>query len=303
MGPEEKKSELGLSFSQREGIERVTDPMKPKYLSKDLRLELCDALTAGLEAWVSPTTRCIEGKKGVLVQRILGKYLKSPRRTVSVKCIDVYTNIESILLNHEYNKVLDFLEIFVNMFTHHYSAAAPLSNDIGNSLSSAFEKHGSRYRLEVSSFPFQFYSIMSQEQGEAIKHAFDTLSKQNQKGATNHLGQAAKFSNEKKYSIAIVESIHAVESVACAVDPRSSQTLGSALASLLKVGIIPHQALKKAIQNLWVYTNDEPGIRHAQEKIGSVNVGEEEALVMFGACASFAAYLSQRHSKLKNSKS
>ena len=43
------------------------------------------------------------------------------------------------------------------------------------------------------------------------------------------------------------------------------------------------------------YTNDEQGIRHALLDRDAADVGLDEALFMFGACASFAAYLTQKH--------
>ena len=43
------------------------------------------------------------------------------------------------------------------------------------------------------------------------------------------------------------------------------------------------------------YTNDEQGIRHALTGQGAADVGLDEAMFMFGACASFAAYLTSKH--------
>ena len=43
------------------------------------------------------------------------------------------------------------------------------------------------------------------------------------------------------------------------------------------------------------YTNDEQGIRHALTRRAAANVGLDEAMFMFGACASFAAYLANKH--------
>ena len=65
--------------------------------------------------------------------------------------------------------------------------------------------------------------------------------------------------------------------------------------------VIPKN-LAQAQREGWIwagYTSDEQGIRHALLEQGSANVGLEEALFMFGACASFAAYLTEKHRQVK----
>ena len=48
-----------------------------------------------------------------------------------------------------------------------------------------------------------------------------------------------------------------------------------------------HQGLEK----LYGYTSDEQGVRHSLLDQGQSNVGQDEAVFMLGACASFASYL------------
>ena len=49
---------------------------------------------------------------------------------------------------------------------------------------------------------------------------------------------------------------------------------------------------------MYGYTNDENGIRHALLEEGAAAVDLDDAVFMFGACASFAAYLVNRHKQL-----
>ena len=114
-------------------------------------------------------------------------------------------------------------------------------------------------------------------------------------GATTHLRQAAEHINARQYPDAITDSIHAVESVACIIDRRANKTLGPALGSLERAGVLRHPALKEAFKKLYGYTSDEQGLRHALLDKDAADVGLEEAVFMFGACASFAAYLTQKH--------
>ena len=114
-------------------------------------------------------------------------------------------------------------------------------------------------------------------------------------GAATHLRQAAEHINARQYADSVADSIHAVESVARVIDPKASKLLGPALDSLENAGMLKHPALKKALKNLYGYASDEQGIRHARLEKDAPQVGQDEALLMFGACASFAAYLTNRH--------
>ena len=118
-------------------------------------------------------------------------------------------------------------------------------------------------------------------------------------GAAAHLRQAAQHINAGQQGNSIADSIHAVESVARIIDPNSNKTLGPALSSLEKAGVLKHPALKEAFKKLYGYTNDEQGIRHALLDRDSPDVGLDEAMFMFGACASFADYLVSKHRKAK----
>ena len=114
-------------------------------------------------------------------------------------------------------------------------------------------------------------------------------------GAASHLRQAVDHINAYQYADAITDSILAVESVARIIDSRASTTLGPALKSLEKAGLLSHPTLKQAFEKLYGYTSDEQGVRHALLDRGTADVGVDEAIFMFGACASFAAYLTQKH--------
>ena len=85
-----------------------------------------------------------------------------------------------------------------------------------------------------------------------------------------------------------------MESVARQLDPKASNALSSALASLEKRASL-HPALKSAFTKLYGYTSNEQGIRHALLDQDSANVGMDEAVFMLGACASFSSYLWRKH--------
>ena len=141
---------------------------------------------------------------------------------------------------------------------------------------------------------------LSREAGEATQQAIETLHEKGMEGATTHLRQAAAFINERRFADSVKESIHAVESVACVIDNKASKTLTPALDSLEKAGLLNHPALKKGFEKLYGYASDEEGIRHALLEKGTSDVDVDEAVFMFGACASFAAYLVNKHRQMNH---
>ena len=162
-----------------------------------------------------------------------------------------------------------------------------------------FERHGAAYRLDTSQRPYKFFPQTSKEQGEAVRRVIETLGESGMEGAAAHLRQAAQHINAGQHGDSIADSIHAVESVAKKIDQRANKTLGPALDSLERAGVLKHPALKEAFKKLYGYTNDEQGIRHALLDKRSPDVGLDEAVFMFGTCASFAAYLVGKHRQAK----
>ena len=85
------------------------------------------------------------------------------------------------------------------------------------------------------------------------------------------------------------ESVHAVESVARTFG--DAKTLKDALANIQAAGKPLHPALSRGLSALYGYESDEAGIRHALLEEGAAAVDENEAVFMFGTCATFCQYL------------
>ena len=159
-------------------------------------------------------------------------------------------------------------------------------------------KNKSAYELGTSERQYWFFPRTSKEEGEAVQQAIKVIHQGGIKGAVTELRNAAKFIITGDHADSIRESINAVESIARTIDPASSKALGPALKSLEDAGLLKHKALKEAFMKLYGYTSDEQGIRHSLLDQSSADVGLDEAIFMFGACASFAAYLSKKHQTL-----
>ena len=284
------------SFSQRYGYEPLPEPMKLEELSTNLRQEI----------WIEVWEFLLGKREGVgeyyyfknpgkrFFERVLGRYTKQPGDAISTDYDQVLSNLKNSILSGQFNQVLDLIEIMVN--------DKDLTDAFVIDMRNLFEQSGAAYGLDTSQRPYCFVPRGSKEQGEATQQAIEVLRESNLDGAAAHLRQAAEHINAQQYADSIADSIHAVESVACMIDPGASKTLGPALHSIEKAGLLKHESLKAAFKKLYGYTSDEQGIRHALLEQDSPDVGLDEAMFMFGACASFAAYLAQKHRQAEGSK-
>ena len=277
-----------LTFSQRHGYARLPERMQLEEVSDDLRRELWNE-TRKLLLSISRTNYYSGGRRFTLkgryfAERILGKLLKKSEDEINTSQYRIILDdLKSVIIRGKFNRVLDLIEIIANDTLGKVEFA--------HSISLLFDNYSAAYRLDTTRDPFQFFPRSSTEQGEAVKQATETIHGAGMDGASTHLRNATVNINSVQYSNAVRDSIHAVESVACMIDPRANKTLGAALDSLEREGLLDHPGLKQGFKKLYGYTSDEQGIRHALLDQDSPNVGLEEAVFMFGACASFAAYL------------
>ncbi len=279
-----------LPFSQRYGYEPLPEPMRLEQISDDLRREIWNVIRDRLLKHRKYfASYYFDDQANRFSERVLGKLRGLPEDQISTDYEKILSSFKQAALQGKFNRVLDLVEILVN--------DRDATEKLKERLRELFEH--SAYRLDTSQRPYRFFPQTSKEQSEAVRQAIETLRHGGMDGASTHLRQAAENINAGQYGNSITDSIHAVESVARLLDPRASQTLSPALNSLEKAGLLKHPALKEAFKKLYGYTNDEQGIRHALLDKGSPDVGLDEAMFMFGACASFAAYLVSKHEKAK----
>ena len=305
-----------FTFSQRYGYEPLPEPMRLEHISDDLRIEICNAVRNFLESifpvpsrgsfpgrgWESEPSRK-ERKARSFTERVLGRACgvteyaikktldAAIHDTVSPHSEFFYPEFEDFIKNKAFNKVLDLLEIMIAETQSIYSHTQ-YENYFTKEIMKLFCK--SAYQLDTSQRPYRFFPVVSKEQGEVTQEAIKTLHQRKMNNATDHLRQAAEHMKMNQYGDSVADSIHAVESVAGEVDPKSNKTLGKALNSLEREGLLQNSFLKEALKKLHGYAN-QPGIRHGQQEGSTVNVGLDEAILMYGACASFAAYLTRKH--------
>lgn len=203
-----------------------------------------------------------------------------------------WDDFKKLITEGEYHEILTVIEFVLR----HKDCWETLRKD----LVSAFDATPIAYFVEEINWVPTIMPRVSREAGEATQQAVQSISTGGFEGAATHLRQAAEQINAGQYANSMVGSIHAVESVAREIAPKESKTLGPALNSLSEAGLLNHPALKEGFKKIYGYTNDEQGIRHSLFDRDSPDVGLDEAMFMFGACASFAAYLVSKHRKMQD---
>ena len=305
-----------LTFSQRYGYELLPAPMRLEELSADLRREIWNRMREFLSAFRDKDLTGRYRFKGTeikgFIEYVLGTLLKLPQDEIQTDHDNGMSQFKEIIERAEFNTVLDLIEIVANsnsptgvtvtgntIVLNQYSKEFIIHrNEFILAISNQFNQHAAPYWLDISQSPCRFFPRSSREQGEATQQAIEMLRESGMEGATTHLRQAAACINAQQYGDSIADSIHAVEAVACKIDLTSS-TLGKALKVLEKKGLLANEQLKTALEKLYAYTNSEEGVRHSLVFQDSSDVGLEEAVFMFGACASFAAYLVNKHRQME----
>ena len=200
--------------------------------------------------------------------------------------------MKSIITQGEYHEVLTLVEFLLR------AALKRKDKDFHAGLLRVFKNVPVAYFVDD---PEKWPTICPRQDkisGEVVATALNDIRQEGLVGAQEHLTKAAAFINEGRYADSIIQSAHSIESVARVIAPDDCKTIGPALKSLEKHGILDHASLKKAFSALYGYTSDKEGLRHAILEEAGRPPDLDEAVFFYGACACFAAYLTKKSRQL-----
>ena len=284
------------TFSQREGRASLPEPMRLEYVSEDFRNLVWLAVDNAIEQEKAMDGDIdlgfYEGSASMylIVSDYAFKVLHWPHDHIDHVPLEHQGFLRKTILEKTYDQVLTLVEFILR----HNSCLPHLQKDLEN----AFREVSLAYAVQTIKGLPTIVPRFSEESGAATQQAIEMIEQKGPAGAKTHLHAAVKAINEKRYADAVRESVHAVESVARTIDPEAGKTLGPALKSLKKERVLNHRALQEGFSKLYGYTSDKKGIRHALLEEGAADVDLDDAVFMFSACASFAAYLVNRHKQL-----
>ena len=284
----ENERDKKLTFSQREGLSPLPEAMQLKHVTTDFRnivwLAVDKAIERESDGFVvyfrDASTRAI-----ILSYCI--RILHWPHDQIVHSPSNHRELLRKTILEGTFDEVLTLVEFILR--------AKRCSQGLRQVLEDAFQHGRLAYTIQMIDDLPTIVPRVSEESGIATQQAIETIEEKAPPGARTHLRTAASAIDEERYADAVRESIHAVESVARTIDPNAGNSLGSALNSLEKAGLLKHPALKEGFSKLYGYTSDENGIRHALLEESAADVDIDDAVFMFGACACFAAYLTNKH--------
>ena len=285
-----------LTFSQREGKAPLPEPMRLEHVPENFRNLVWLAVDNTIKhEWIvnedyGEAYYCNSASMYHIVYDYTVKVLHWPHDDIDHSPSEHHNLLRETILESDYDLVLTLVEFILR----HNSCLSNLQEGLEN----AFKEVSFAYAVQTINGLPTIIPRFSEESGVATQQAIGMIEQKGPAGAKTHLHAAAKAINEKRYADAVRESIHAVESVARTVDPNAGKTLGPALTSLEKAGVLNHPSLRDGFKKLYGYTSDKQGIRHALLEEGAADVDLDDAVFMFGACASFAAYLVNRHKQL-----
>ena len=283
-----------LTFSQAQGLAELPRPLNLEEMPYPFKLGVWSVIyksickdTERRSNMIGNDYYRLENRWKAMSVALWVEHFQMPLDEFPEDALVMHQKCKSVILNGKFNEVFDFLTALMR----HSQCPSDLSGSIGNIL----QAHQMAYYLDTSGLP-TFIPQSSPQEGEAVCAAMSVLAESGMVGACAHLLKAAEAINEKKFADAVRESIHAVESVAKVISGDASKTLVPVIKELEKQGL--HQALVAGLGKIYGYTCDEKGIRHALLDKGDANVGQEEAVFMFGACASFCGYLCRKQAKM-----
>ena len=280
------------TFSQMHGYEEIPGPLRLEDLPREARTGIWNLFfehirgsttTGGLDVldggpWIKdPWREILEAKHRRLDHAPLDEWNPEYSR--------VRRDLREDIEKQPFNRVFDLIEFVLRR--------SECPRAFVRQMKTTFAESRLAYTIDIGPPP-TIMPAVTPEEGHVVVQALRQLGEAGLDGSATHLRDASGCIRGGDWAGAVRESIHAVESVARQLDAAASRTLGPALASLDKRGRL-HPALKKAFSELYGYTSDEQGIRHSRLDQTKSQVGQDEAVFMLGACASFASYLWRRH--------
>ncbi|MFS1707742.1 AbiJ-NTD4 domain-containing protein [Acinetobacter baumannii] len=271
-----------MLFSKRKGLVPFKLEIQKESIDNDLRYGLWNALHIGIWEKYDGDTYYVPFEKSNLFW-LFRKYwhnlFKMPIDNMPNNFRNVIERIRKYFFECKWYEVYDFIE-----FTSQ-NCPDELKEDFIEFINSLLEKELSAYRFVDE----QLTDITDEQEIESIETAINSSNKFS--GTKIHLKAALSLLTDRKkpdYRNSVKESISAVEALCVVLSGDPKATLGASLNSIEKSHSL-HPAFKKALANLYGFTSDSDGIRHAL--LDEPNITYSDAKYMLVSCSAFINYV------------
>ncbi|MEG2273188.1 MAG: hypothetical protein RSC05_13045 [Acinetobacter sp.] len=270
-----------MLFSKRKKLSPVKFETQRDTIDNDLRYGLWNALHLNLwEKYDGGYYVEFENSNlFLLFRRYWHNLFKFPIDNMPHNFQQVIKIIREKFFEYRWYEIYDFIEFTAQ------NCPDEFKEDFVEFVNHILEKELSAYRFVDE----QLTDITDEQEIESIESAIKTTKKFS--GTEVHLKAALNFLTDRKnpdYRNSVKESISAVESLCMTLSNDPKASLGVALNKIEKTHEL-HPAFKKALSNLYGYTSDADGIRHAL--LDESNISYSDAKYMLVSCSAFINYV------------
>ena len=268
-----------MKFSERQGIINAKDTLQIDFMDDGLRNGLWNAVK--LYYFDKTGDYIPESQYETFFNTLWHNYFKLPLDTMNNWAVTTKSEIRNWFFEWDWYEVYDFIEYItkINSPTN--------SNKFIEFCNKTLERDLSGYRFINGIIAPITSKLEIQEIDTALTNSSNTALV----GVKTHLEDALRMLSDKEspdYRNSIKESISAVESIAKVLSSGAKHSLSSAL-DRIKGKIKLHSALEKGFKQIYGYTSDTDGIRHALMEESSCDF--EDAKYMLVSCSAFINYL------------
>lgn len=274
-----------MKFSERQGVIKAKDALQLDSMDNDLRNGLWNAIT--LFYWNEIGKYIDESSYKSLFIILWHDFFKLPLDTMDNFTNTTKSQIREWFFKWNWYEVYDFLEYITTIKT------PTQIDEFIEFCNLVLERDRAGYRFISGIIAPITSELEVNEIDEALKKSSDT----NLVGVNTHIKNALRMLSDKEspdYRNSIKESISAVESISKMLSSGSKHSLSSAL-DKIKGKIKLHPALEKGFKQIYGYTSDTDGIRHALMEESTCDF--EDAKYMLVSCSAFINYLTVKAEK------
>ncbi|AZB23494.1 hypothetical protein EG339_02070 [Chryseobacterium bernardetii] len=282
-----------MKFSERIGKNKVKKIIQIDEIDEELKNSLWNAVTFYYwdivqESFISSNNKTVS----TFLTRIWIHYFKRRVDEMPKYFRELHRDIKDFFFNSPWYEVYDFIEFLPSNYNF---------NNYDDSYNTSFINFCNKIlKDELSGYRFVNNMITPITNEEELLSVNAVLQNTDNLQTINlHITRAIELFSERKnpdYRNSIKESISAVEAYCAIITNDQKATLGQALKKLEDKTKI-HSALKKAFSNLYGYTSEADGIRHAL--LEQNDLQQEDAKFMLVSCSAFINYLVDKISRIQ----
>jgi hypothetical protein len=274
-----------MDFSQRIGVIPAIKQLQIDAMDIELRNGIWNGFKLSILDNIDKTNYSDGCEFKLFCSVMWHQFYKLPIDTIPHRDYDTEQQIRARFFKSQWYGVYDFLEFVVNMDVESIKENSKGFKEFCNSV---FEREFSGYRFIND----QISPITNENEIEEIEKAIEQSGSFTALiGVNIHLKSALDKLSDKKipdYRNSIKESISAIESVSKVISGNKKDSLSGAL-DKIKGKIKIHPALERGFKQLYGYTSDSDGIRHALME--EDNCDFEDAKYMLVSSSAFINYL------------